>query len=362
MIRIGSRAIAFASSAAFVLVLASVVASADGIGIDSDQDGVSDNLEDRTERTVAAIATGDQFNVSSHLGTDGVEDQFEFWYWPGHFGVWYGVEGGASVSYRLELRSLVEWSDQDGDNQIGSAEIMQVTPLGSAAFDGSIVDRTIQRGADGGRVFTFTVDSVDGQVTLVVKIAQRFTRLGDVTLTPMEARMEIRINRLLSDPSWRVGLELRLDADNDDQVQFEDHSWDELKEWAPSERAVSMTRTEDDHSASAFFSWSNGAVVSAQSGTVTHTSEPLGFNDHTLYFAYPAGSPQAAVDVVHQTAFGVRSAAFDARESVMAAPPPVQGDPIVFTITFAAVAALVGLTIFLSNRRRAQVGEENRKP
>lgn len=362
MVRIRSRAIAFASTAAFALVLASIVGSADGVGIDSDQDGVSDSLEDRTERTVAATATGDQFNVSSHLGTEGVEDQFEFWYWPGHFGVWYGVEDGASVRYRLELRNLVEWKDDDNDNRIGSAEIRQWTPLGSAAFDGSIVDRTEQREADGGRVITFTVDSLDGQVTLIVKVAQRFTRLDDVTLTPMEARMEIRIHRLLSDPSSRVGLELRLDADSGDQVRFEDHSWNELKEWAPSERAVNVTRAEDDHSASAFFSWSNSAAISAQSGPVTYTSEPLSFNDYTLYFAYPAGSPQAAVDVVHQTAFGVRSAAFHAREIVTAAPPPVQGDPVVFTVTFAAVAALVGLTIFLSNRRRAPFGEENRKP
>src|SRR5205823_4877435 len=52
LVRFRSRAIAFASSAAFALLLASSLTGADGVGTDADHDGVPDNLEDATQRTV----------------------------------------------------------------------------------------------------------------------------------------------------------------------------------------------------------------------------------------------------------------------------------------------------------------------
>lgn len=360
MNRLRSRAIAFASSAAFALVLASALASADGI--DSDQDGVSDDLEGRTQRTIAGTATGDRFDVSSHLGTDGVQDQFEFSYWPGHFGVWYGVKDGPSVNYSVELSNLFEWVDEDGDNRLSAGEIRQGSPLGSTGFTGSAVDPSEQRDADAGRALTFTIDSQDRQVSMIIKVAQRFTRFQDVTLTPMEARMEIQINRVLSDPSARVGLEFRLRASSDAQVRVENRSWDEMKQWAPSERAINVTQSEGGRSASAFFTWATSAVVSALPGTVTHTSQFLAWNDYRLYFAYPPGTSQVPLSVVHQTAFGVRSAAFDSREAVTLLPPEVQGDLFLFTASFAAVAGVVALTAFRSNRRRVRRVEKNRKP
>lgn len=361
MSRLRSCAIAFASSAAFALLFASSLAGADGL--DSDQDGVSDNLEDATQRTVAATAYGDAFNVSSHLGGE-VQDQFEFWYWAGHFRVYYGVKDGASIHYNLELRNLLEWKDRNGDGRIDNGEILRVTPLGDAAFGGVEVIRSERRDSAGGRVYNFAVSTQDRQVSLNVTIAQRFTRLVGLTLTPMEARMDLQIRPVLSDPTAGIVLETLFDTGRDNLVQFEDQSWDEARRFAPAsgEHAINVTGTEDGRSASAFFSWANGAVISGQSVTIDYASQTLDLENYNLTFAYVPATPQASLAVVHQMAFGMRSAAFDAIEGAKPPTPPLQPDLFLFTGTFAGVAALVAITVVLSNRRRVRRGDESRKP
>jgi hypothetical protein len=351
MSRIHSRAIAFAASAAFALVLASSLASADGV--DSDQDGVSDEIEDATERTVAATASGDQFNVSSYLGTDAVRDHFEFSYWKGHFGILYEVDDGPSVAYDLELRSLLEWRDLDENGRIEEAEILRRVPLGSSAFGGANVTSSPQKDTDGGRVFNFAMDSRDGRVSLNVAVAQRYTRLDDVTLTPMEARMDLQMNPVLSYPGASVGLELLLETSRPD-VRFEDHNWERTVVPRHSERAIIVTGTDDSRSASAFFSWANDAVVSEQTTTVTYSSQELGPNQYSLFFPYLGGGQMASPAVGHQMAFGVLSVAHDAREGSTPLAPLLQGDLFLFTTTLAAMAGLVGLTMFLSSRRRVR--------
>jgi hypothetical protein len=358
MSRIRSRAIAFASSAAFALVLASALASADGV--DSDQDGVSDELEDATQRTVAATASGDQFNVSSYLGTNAVRDHFEFSYWKGHFGVLYEVDDGPSVAYDLELRSLLEWRDDDRNGRIEEVEIRERIPLGSSAFGGANVTSSPQKDTDGGRVFNFAMDSRDGQVSLNVAVAQRYTRLADVTLTPMEARMDFQMNHALSYPEASLGLELLLETSRPD-VRFEDHNWERTIVPRPSERAMIVTGTEDGRSASAFFSWANDAIVSEQTTTVSYSSQELGSNQYSLFFPYPGGSLQAPPAVGHQMAFGVLSVAHDAREGATPFASVLQGDLFLFTGTFAGMTGLVALTIFLSSRRRVRREDETRK-
>lgn len=363
MNQIRSRAIAFAWNAAFAIVLTSTLAAANGI--DSDQDGVSDELEDATERTIfggRVTGNGDAFEVSSYLANGHLDDKFEFWYSEGRFGVYYEVMEGASTSYELELSSLVEWKDQDPQNgRIDEAEILRRTPLGSEAFGGMSVTRTEWRDSDDGRVLNFVMDSRDGQVSLNVTVAQRFTRLTDLTLTPMEARMEVRVTPALSDPSASVGLELRLSTEPGDSVSFEDHSWDEIKQFAPGEHAVNVTGTEGGRSASAFFSWTDDATISDQPAAVGFTSNVAGSDAHNLSYAYPRASPTRA-DVFHQMAFGVRSAAYDLFRSPTPATPPLQGDIFLFTGTFVGVAGLVGATAFLSNRRRVRREDDGREP
>ncbi|TLZ44047.1 MAG: hypothetical protein E6K19_05710 [Methanobacteriota archaeon] len=365
MVRFRSRAIAFASSAAFALLLASSLTGADGVGTDADHDGVPDNLEDATQRTVAVAVSpfGDAFNVSSHLGGSEVQDQFEFWYWAGTFGVYYGVKGGASITYKLEVRSLLEWKDLNGDGRMADTEIVRVTPLGSSAFGGMPVGRTERMDSDGGRVYNFAVSSRDRQVSLNVTIAERFTRLDSLTLTPMEARMDLRMQPNLVNPTAGVALEVRFETDPQDSVRFEDHSWDEQKRFAPAgEHAINVTGTADGRSASAFYSWANGALVSGQSTMIEYGSKSVDPAHYNLTFPYPAAGPQAGLTINHPMAFGINSAAFDSIERATAPPPPLQPDLFLFTGTFAGMAGLVAITVVLANRRRARHEEEGRKP
>jgi hypothetical protein len=360
LFRLRFRAIAFASSAAFALVLASSLVGADGV--DADQDGVPDNLEDATQRTVAASSSGDEFLVSSHLGGGAVQDQFEFWYSAGHLGVYYGVKDGASITYNLELRSLLEWKDRNGDGRMDDTEILRMTPLGSSAFGGVAVVRSERTDSDGGRVHNFAISTRDRQVSLNVTVAERFTRLDTLTLTPMEARMDLQIRPVLSDPGAGVALEVGFEAGPGDSVQFEDHSWDEQKLFAPGEHAITVTGTAGGRSASAFYSWANGAVVSGESATIEYASKTLDPAHYNLTFVYPAASPQAGLTVFHPMAFGIRSAAFDSIEHATPPTPPLQPDLFLFSGTFAGVAGLVAITVVLSNRRRVQHEEKSRKP
>jgi len=345
-----TRAIAFASSAAFALVLASTMAVAEGV--DSDQDGVADGLENATERTVAASSSGDEFYVSSRLASGSHQDQFELSYQAGTFEVRYGQGDGASSSYELEMRNLVEWVDGNGNGRIDEGETLAPTALGSSAFGDVPVQRSNRSDPDGGRVIEFRIQSRTGNVTLNITIAQRFMRLGDSILTPMEAKMEIRMNPRLSNPGASVGLEFYLYTQ--DLVHPEDRSWDQVKGFAPSEAAVNVTSREGEPPASVFLSWANTALAAGGSIPVALSNRSLGSDTYDLYFAYPFGTPQASSAVVHRMGLGVRSAVYDLVESFR---PEISGDPVLFFATLAAVGVLVGLTIVVANRRRQRPGD-----
>jgi hypothetical protein len=360
---IRSRAIAFASSAAFALVLASSMASADGV--DSDQDGVSDELENATERTVAASSSGDRFSLSSALGTGALQDLFELSYHPGTFDVWYGQRDGSSSSFSLELLNLLEWRDENGDGRIDEVEILQRTALGSSAFGGVPVERFSRSDPDGGRVVDFRVQSRTGDVVLNITVAQRFMRFGDVTLTPMEAKMQIRMNPAMSQLGTSVGLEFRMNTSQ--QVRFEDRSWDEQNGFAQSERAVNVTGGGGERPGSVFFSWGNTAIAAGLRTDVALSNSSFGLNSYSLYLAYPIAASQTSSLVVHQTALGVQSVLYDIVESTVPGRipeviPAVRWDLPLYAGTFAAVALLLALTVLLANRRRSKGEDETRKP
>jgi len=321
-------------------------------GMDSDQDGIADGLENATERTVAASSSGDEFYVSSSLASGNHQDQFELSYQAGTFGVRYGQEDGASTSYELEMRNLVEWADGNGNARIDDGETLAWTSLGTSAFGDVPVQRSNRSDLDGGRVTEFRIPSRTGNVTLNVTIAQRFMRLGDTILTPMEAKLEIRMNPRLSYPGASVGLEFYLYTH--DQVRIEDRSWDEVKGFAPSEAAVNVTSREGEPPASVFLSWANTAIAAGGSIPVALTNPTLEPDTYDLYFAYPFGAPQASSAVVHRMGLGVRSAVYDLVESLR---PEISGDPLLFFVSLAAVGVLVGLTIVVANRRRQRRGD-----
>jgi len=350
-----ATAIAFASSAALAMVFASTLAVADGT--DSDHDGIPDNLEDATQRTVAATARGDEFSVSSHLGSGGLEDDFELSYQAGRFDVWYSHGEGASSSYQLELLNLVAWNDHNGNGQIDDGEILQTTPLGSAAFGDVPVVATNHSDPDGGRVYEFAIPSRNSNLTLKMTIARRFMFLDNSVLTPMEARVDISMKPGLVPSAASVGLEWRMETDA--RLHFVDRSWDEENHWAPSERSVNVTAGDRDHSATVFFSWANTAIAGSSAIPVALTNATASYGSVGLYFAYPSGSTAPTTSIVHHTTLGVLSTVFEIRR---AATPEIRGDLPLFVGSSIAVAGIVGTTIFFANRRRQRRDDSGRKP
>lgn len=344
-----AAAIAFASSAALALVLASSMAVADGT--DADGDGVSDNLEDATQRTVAASAAGDEFSVSSHLGTAPQEDQFDLSYRAGTFDVAYSRTDGIGSSYELNLLNLIAWKDGNGNGRIENGEIVRTIALGSAAFGDAPVLASNRTDTDGGRVFEFLVQSRDGNVTLNITVAQRFERIDTIVLTPMEARLDVGINPAVVPPGASLGLEFRMATPQ--RVLLENHSWNEKNGFAPNEREINVTASGQGHSSTVFFSWSNTALADGSAIPVALMSGPAEPGPYNLTLNYAFGSSTPSTQILQHATLGVRSALFEIRRATGPSSGP-QGDFVLYAATLAGVTAFVAVTIVFANRRTSR--------
>ncbi len=355
MIFTRAAVIAFASSAALAVVLASSLAAADGS--DSDGDGVPDSLEDATQRTVAVSVAGNQFSASSHLGTAPVEDQFDLMYRSGAFTVWYGQAGGTTSTYGLELLSLVAWNDSNANGRIDPGEIVWSTPLAPTAFADSPVAASTRVDPDGGRIFGFEMRSRDGNTTLNVTMAQRFTRVDSATLTPMEARVEISMTSAAVPAGSKLGIQFRMSCSV--RPYLMEHSWDQDHGFAADEHAVNVTEHAGDRSATSFFSWSNTAKVGG-AATPVELAKGLGYsNPYDLTLVAGQGPSPDGTKVVQRFTLGVYSAVYEIRR---VATPPVQADPLLYAGTIAAVSVLVAVSIVFANRRRKNREDPGRKP
>ena len=354
MVLTRAAAIAIASSAALAVVLASSVAVADGT--DSDGDGVPDQLEDATQRTVAASVTGDQFSVSSHLGSGAVEDEFDLSYHAGTFSLWYTQSGGVDSSYELQVANLQTWQDLNGNGRMDPGEVSRTTTLGPA-FTNARVVASNRTDADGGVVYTFLVRSNDGNVSLNVTLAQRFERIDGAILSPMEARLDLSVRQGLATSGENLALGFRMGTY--ETPHLEDHSWHEACScFAADEHEINITASGGGSASTVFFSWSNKAVAGGTSIPVAFTG-PSASNPYGLTLSYSLGTSAPASTVVQHTTLGVRSAVYEIRRT---ASPEVRGDLPLFAGTFAAVATLVGVTIVLASRRAKHREETGRKP
>lgn len=347
--------IAFASSAALAVVLASSLAAADGI--DSDNDGVPDNIEDATQRTVVPFATGNEFRVSSQLGTGAVADDFDLTYRSGTFRVSYSQRGGTESMYQLELLNLVAWNDSNGNGRIDPGELVGTTPLASAAFADAPVVRSNRTDVDGGRIYGFGVRSRDGNASLNVTISERFTRIDNVVLTPMEARVDIAMTSAAIPAGAKLGLQMRMSTTA--RPYLMEHSWDEDHGFAADEHAVNVTEHSGDHSATSFLSWSNTAQVGGSATPVVLANGLAESNPYDMTLIYSPGPSPAGTQVVQRTTLGVHSAVYEIRRATT---PPVQADPLLYAGTIAAVSVLVAVSIVFANRRRKNRGNSERKP
>src|SRR3989442_6608732 len=180
VLRSRSLLIVFAASASVALVLASSVAVAQSG--DSDGDGVPDDIENATQRNVVAVAAGDSFDIQSRLASAPYEDQFEVFYQAGAFNVSYRRAGAGETSYTVELRSLVEWVDKNGNHRIDANETANADARGSAAFAGVPVTGTQFESDDAVVISVLRVHSHTGAGTLISTVAARDLRIAARTI------------------------------------------------------------------------------------------------------------------------------------------------------------------------------------
>jgi len=340
--------VAFAASASLALVLASSVAVAQSG--DSDGDGVPDDLENATQRNVVAVAAGDSFDIQSRLASAPYEDQFEVFYQAGAFNVSYRRAGAGETSYTVELRSLVEWVDKNGNHRIDANETANATALGSAAFAGVPVTKTQFENDDGGVINILRTHSQTGDVTLNVTVAERFMRLGGRTLTPMEVKLDLSVNRLFAVMNRNLGLDVRIDTHAN--WEYTNRSWDDENGFASDDAGINVTGGSPNAPSSVFFSWSKFAYANGHQIPVTFSSfAGPGPSTSDIYLAYPyqMAPTETSVSLVHDPVLGVDSAAY---EGIISRQPPLQGDALVYGVSLAAMAVLIGVTIVLANRRR----------
>jgi hypothetical protein len=345
----------FAFTAASALVLASGAASAG----DGDGDLIDDGLESATARTVEVRSTPLAFPTWMRLTSQSVgsptNDWFRVEFESGEFDVEYvrESEGGlVQSSFRLEVKSIVEWMDANGDSAVQWAEVLNSTELGGSAFGGIPITHNASENADGGIVHTIGIRSNGNEVSLTLTIAQRFYRVApDRILTPMELKVDAAVVKPLGNPGARVGLGLWIRTDHD--LSLEARSWADLNGFSTDESAVNVTAGTGAREAAVFFSWTKQATVSNRTGNVSVEGPSLGFESdgYDMILGYPAGDNPGVAIVDHEAGFGVVSAAYG---SVLHPPPgPLNADALLFGASLAGVAALVIGTMVAARRRRS---------
>ncbi|HYU06597.1 MAG TPA: hypothetical protein VEM77_05410 [Thermoplasmata archaeon] len=337
---------AFAATAACAMLLASAVAVV--ADTDSDGDGVPDLIEQATQRNDSVTVAGDEFNISSQLVNAPFQDRFELSYQSGKFRLYYERPGSSSY-YELELQNLVEWRDLNGNDRIDPgdpSEVVVTTALGDVAFRGALVNRSRTDSSDGGVVNTLRIESRTGELVLTLTKAERFMRVGNRVLTPMEVKLDISVNSQPATAGDSLGLEWLLDTDQG--VEWAQRSWDDEHGFADDEAAVNVTGGNPGRPASVFFAWSKTALAGSLPipvGVTNITTEPT----YEIYMAYSLRGAILPGPIVHDPVLGVHSVAYD---GIVARSPELQGDVALYIGTLAAVAALVALTIVFAKRRR----------
>jgi hypothetical protein len=344
-----------ALSAASALVVASTVAQAD----DGDGDTIDEEIEDQAERAVGfhgapAVDPLKMWVVSQSIDAP-VRDWFKVSFDSGEFSVVYTQEAPfLATSFDLELEELIEWDDRDNDGRYDPAtESLSKKSLGSSAFGGALVTHNERWSAASGAMHTIRVASVDNEIELELLITQRFYLLpGGRILTPMEMKLNLTVNHVLTTPG--AGVAFRLQMDTDHVALYEPWSWDAVHGFSQDESWVNVTGGSSAKPATVFFSWSNNATVDGATKRV-HAWGPDGTvtsGSYDVYLAYPAGLDPSRITVRHDSTLGVVSAAF---ESVLLPPPPFRpfaGDPVLYGSSVATIAAIVAATMILAKRRR----------
>ena len=321
----------------------------------------SANLTDQTRREVVwnglPEAAARTLHIDSTSTNATTEDEFQITYSAGNFTLLYQpvANGPITNRYSLSVQGLLEWNDSSGNGNVEDGTPVAYTPLGSGAFGRYPIQDSSVTTADGVHLYSFLISSNRGDLSLNLTIADGFVTLpSGQTLTPMEAKLTLRMNYTLASPGSRVSLQLLITTNQ--KVALDNQSWDDLHDFSSDERAVNVTNDVSSQPSSAYFAWSNRATVNGEVGPVTPAGPSQNETmpgSYDLVLTYPRPSnPATSLTIVHDPTLGVVSRVYLAPRP----PPPVlpfEGDLLLYVVSLAAIAGLVaGTTLWVRRRRR----------
>ncbi len=326
----------FALVATAALLLSTGVAAASS---DSDRDGIPDDVETSTSRSVIVHDSPGSFVIRSRSVGAAVDDAYEVGYSGGKFTLAYfpDASGSASVSYQLEFRRVLEVYSENGEwKEAGRFDI----PSDYAGVRESEVPTQ-----DGETAIVYAMTNASGMLSVTVASTHRFALLpGDRLLSPMEAKVDIEIRNWTYTGPSDSRLALQVEINSTSLPTMNETSDDERAGWATGEAAVTVA----SGSSSLFFSWDTSATVDGVSTPVEATPlEPSG-SGYEMMFVYGRGAV-----IVHDPKVGAVSHAFWSIWS-RERPTVPAFDATLYVIGIGAAAGLVGATALLRRRRRAE--------
>ncbi len=306
------------------------------------------------------VASPRSVHIESTSENASAPDDFQISYQAGNFTLVYQrvASGPITTEYTMSINGLLEWNDSSGDGNVQEGTPVAYTPLGAGAFGRYPITHAQSTAAGGVQVNSFTIVSNRGDLTLNLTIADGFVELpsGQI-LTPMEAKLTIRIDHNMTRSDTRLSLQMGITTSQ--KLSLDNQSWDDQQDFSSDDRALNVTNDAGASSSSAYFAWSNTATVNGQTGTVipsgpSENQTMPGSGAYDLYLTYPQQAPGVTqVHIVHDPTIGVVSAAY------LIGPPkgsplPFQGDALVYVASLVAIAAVVAGTAVLVSRRRSK--------
>jgi hypothetical protein len=325
----------FALVATAALLLSNGAAAASG---DADRDGIPDDVEASTARSVFVHESPGGFVIRSRSQGAAVDDAYQVAYSEGKFAVSYfpNADGSASVSYELEFRRILEVYSENGEwKEAARVDIPS---------DYRGVQESEMPTSDGETAIVYTMTSPDGMFAITLACTHRFARLaGGRLLSPMEVKADLEIS------GWNYArsdsrLALQMEINSTSVPRTNETSDDEAAGWATDEAAMTVA----SGSNSVFFSWDTTATVDGVSTPVEATPlEPSG-SGHEMQFVYARGNV-----IRHDPKLGADSTAF---WSIWSQPRPTVPafDATFYVVGIGIAAGLVGATVLLRRRRREE--------
>jgi hypothetical protein len=283
-----------------LLLLLSSLIFASSLGIvlatDDDSDGIDDDFEDATKRSLNVEVEDDKIKVESVLRTGTIKNKVEFELRNETNGVTFSIEftpnydatneSEIELEFQVRFREIVEYIDEDSNgiyNDVIDTEI-QVYELDSY----KTTQYTVNPISADTSMHYFIISTTDDVFKAHAYFVEEFNFVNDTLVTPSETKIDIEINNFnyLNDSS-RLALLTKLEA----EVEYEEEEETEDEELGYADDEKGVFAVNNTHIG--FFTWKENASIDDVSMPVLKSPievDPLEPNEQKLYLNYPRGT------------------------------------------------------------------------